>query len=132
MNTISKFLLPIFFISCAISCTYDKEEITPILIDNGGIIEEEIPQELCDSIGSSFAEDILPLINDKCSPCHTTSNSGGHTWTNYDEVFADKNLILSSINHEESTQNMPQGGDKLSEHLINTFDCWIINGALDN
>ena len=130
MNKLFKIAFPILFVIFTFSCTYDKEEINPI--DSGGINEEGTPQEVCDNIDASFSKDILPLINNKCAPCHTTGNSGGHTWTNYDEVFADKNLILSAINHEPSTSNMPQGENKLSEDIIEMFDCWVINGALDN
>ena len=44
----------------------------------------------------------------------------------------DKNLILSAINHEPSTVNMPQNGDKLPGEEIRLVQCWIENGALDN
>lgn len=120
------------------SCKYDKEIVepidnTPIDTSNNDTTVITNTTVSCDSIAASFSQDILPLINSKCSPCHVDGNaSGGHTWTNYDEVFADKNLILSAINHEPSTSNMPQGRDKLSDENIRLVECWIENGALDN
>ena len=134
-----KILFGIIISTSFSACKYDKETVEPI-IDNGGnkderepvVVDSTIISTPCDSVDASFSIDILPLINNKCSPCHTENSFGGHKWTVYDEVKADKNLILSAINHEPSTLNMPQGKDKLPDEEIKLVQCWIENGALDN
>ena len=124
-----------FLLLTTIACKYDKEEVKPLEETKNQepiVIDPSLNDKPCDSILASFSLDILPLINNKCAPCHTENSFGGHKWTNYSEVNADKNLILSAINHESSTSNMPQGAAKLPDEEIKLVQCWIENGALNN
>lgn len=75
----------------------------------------------------------VEIINKSCnlSGCHA-DGAGGKTWTGYQEVSDNADLIYSVISHEPGAKQMPLGGDKLSDSLIAQFKCWIDQGKLDN
>lgn len=77
-----------------------------------------------------FTRDLLPIINDKCSGCHT-----GGSKTNYTEyIFTQFNadLIHDRINRKQGTRGfMPQNGTKLDTTELALFDQWIKHGMLE-
>ena len=124
MNKVFKLSILLFSIYLLSACKYDKIRIEPEIIVNSN---------LCDSIPSTFSNDILPLLQNKCTPCHVDGSSdGGYSFDNYTGIEPNKDKILSSVKHEQGSQNMPQGSDKLSDQDISKIECWILNGALDN
>lgn len=116
-----KYLLFTLLFITVLSCRKDKiEEIIPV--------EEECPEE------RSFSQDVLPILNNNCSTsgCHDAgSQSGGYVFETYEQVDQHAVIMSSAMKHETSSP-MPQGQPKLADSLIQTFDCWIKQGKLDN
>lgn len=103
------------------SCSKDKTsgEITPFECD------ETI----------SFSDEVLPLISNNCSTsgCHSASSgAGGYIFTNYDNIFESREIILKAIKHESGVVPMPFGQDQLPPEQIELIECWIEQGAMDN
>lgn len=116
-----KYLLIPILLFTVISCRKDKvEEVIPV--------EEECPEE------RSFSEDVLPILTTNCSTsgCHdANTQSSGYTFETYEQIDEHAVIILSAMKHETSSP-MPQDGPKLPDSTIQTFDCWIKQGKLDN
>lgn len=117
------FLLSVFAI-CSIvvlSCTKDK---VPVVVEDPGACPDTI----------SFSATVMPLINTNCSTsgCHDAANAGGYTLTNYSEVSANATVILNVMRHDAGFTPMPFGGNPLPADQIQHFDCWILQGKLDN
>lgn len=79
----------------------------------------------------SFNNDVLPLIESKCSGCHT---GGANTnFTIYNNAKSNINEIISRINKtEDSNDFMPKSGNKLSTTELNLFQKWLDDGTLEN
>ena len=117
-----KYILIILLFFVAISCRKDKvQEVVPV--------EGECSEE------RSFSQDVLPILNTNCttSGCHDSSTqSGGYTFENFEQVDQHAVIMLSAMKHESAVLNMPQNLPKLADSLIETFDCWIKQGKLNN
>lgn len=73
----------------------------------------------------SFATQVLPILQNKCMPCHSgTSPSGGKTITNYTTVSALSNTQLDNSNM------YPKMGVTAAEQAI--IKAWIAAGRLNN
>ncbi len=86
---------------------------------------------LCDSINPvSFANDIEIILNaNSCYACHSSISP---IFSDYSSVFAVKDDILKSIQHDPSYRPMPENAAKLPDSLINKVQCWIESGAPNN
>lgn len=71
-------------------------------------------------------------MNCSTSGCHDASGSGGYNLTTYSATADNANTILSVIKQEPGYSPMPLGGAKLADSLIQYFECWIIQGKLEN
>lgn len=85
----------------------------------------------CSTVSASFATNVLPLIQGRCSTspgCHAagSTNSGGPL-TNYAQISARANQIKSSVN----AGTMPQGSSLTNAEKA-TISCWVDAGALNN
>lgn len=104
-----------------ISCRKDKvEEVVPV--------EEECPEE------RSFSDDVLPILNINCSTsnCHNSNvQAGGYVFETHQQIDQHDVIILAAMRHETSSP-MPQNAAKLNDSLIDTFDCWVKQGKLNN
>ncbi|MEN9401273.1 MAG: hypothetical protein RL632_2376 [Bacteroidota bacterium] len=96
--------------------------------------KDKVPVD-CTSAGCSdtisFANQILPLIQNNCTGCHDVGNSTGYTLTEYSNIAANADAILNSL-YGTSVALMPQGGPALADSLIQQFSCWKCQGKLDN
>lgn len=109
----------------AISCYYDNEEaLYPTLSTS------------CDTTNVTFSGKIAPLLANNCLACHSnaTSASAGNNirLENYADVIALTAAISDAINHTGANSPMPKNGAKLNRCLLNQFDIWVRNGALNN
>ena len=132
-SKISTFFLSILVSISLTSCYYDTEE--ELYPDSGSVV--------CDTISVSYATDIVPIMNSKCSysGCHASINAAaGIALETYVEVQSyldtDKARFLSSITWDGSVsfpKNMPQGAStKISDCNINTIRAWINAGYQNN
>jgi len=98
------------------NCTKDKVTVV-------------IPPNCPDTV--SFNAEILPLIQNNCSGCHSSGNGAGYTLTNYTNISSSADAILGSM-HGTGYQLMPQGGPALPDSLIQKVACWIYQGKKNN
>jgi uncharacterized membrane protein len=120
---ISIFILTLFVCIGLTGCYYDTEE--ELYPDSGSTI--------CDTVSVSYATDIVPIFNAKCSVpgCHAGVNAAaGIALETYVGVKAyldaDKARFISSIIWDGNASNMPKGAStKMSDCNINTIRAWI-------
>jgi hypothetical protein len=80
----------------------------------------------------SFANDIMPIMQDNCIGCHDQGNaSGGYDFSSYTAVSANAVAALGSMK-SNGYQLMPQGGPALPDSVIQKVECWIAQGKQDN
>lgn len=94
---------------------------------------EPIPFECADTT-ISYSISIEPLVMQNCavSGCHNSSGAGGYVFESYISIEENKDIILRTIQHNEGVTPMPIGSPKLTIDQIQSFNCWIEQGALDN
>ena len=86
----------------------------------------------CDTLSSSYSENIHPIVVANCLPCHTTINKfGGIILDNADSarIPAKNGLLLKAVTHDPSVVPMPKGGGKLSDCDIAKIRRWINLGG---
>ena len=127
---ISTFVLSLAVSVSLTSCYYDTEE--ELYPDSGSIV--------CDTVSVSYANDIVPIMNSKCSysGCHAGANAAAgiplETYAGVKEyIDADKARFISSIIWDGNASNMPKGAStKMIDCNINTIKAWINSGYPNN
>lgn len=124
MNFKLFFVLTFAFCAASIlSCTKESEE---------DILQDFI---YCADSNVSYANNIQPILNQDCVPCHSGSNPpAGYLLTNYTDVndLATSGLLMDVINHASGVKPMPDGKPKLNACKIATIQKWIDEGMLNN
>jgi hypothetical protein len=103
-------------------CYYDHEETL-------------YPQGECVTTGTSYAQDIVPVIQQQCYVCHSAAvNTGNITLEGHANLvnYAMNGRLLGAIRHESGFVPMPQNAPKLSDCNIAKIEQWITDGALNN
>ncbi|MFM7667689.1 MAG: hypothetical protein ACKO7D_05815 [Bacteroidota bacterium] len=77
----------------------------------------------------SFNNEILPLIQNNCTGCHTNQN--GYTFTNHANISFHSTAIIGSMRNI-GYQLMPKGGPALQDSIIQRMECWVKQGKLNN
>jgi hypothetical protein len=109
------------------SCYYDSEEYLYPQTSNQ-----------CDTIGITYSNSIVPLLNTYCLSCHSNSNApskgGNIRLEDYADVKArvDDHKLLGSVAYENGYSPMPMGASQLDNCKITTIRLWINAGALNN
>ncbi len=93
--------------------------------ENNAEMETITPGFVC-TPNESYSNDISPILNQNCKPCHF-SGAQFPDLSNYNSISQNANLIKTV------TQNktMPKEGS-LTQDEIDAIACWVDNGALDN
>jgi hypothetical protein len=102
------------------SCNKDK---TPMAL----------PDQCADTI--SFVGIIEPMIQANCSTsgCHdAAASAAGFNLEGHGNISANGSAILSVIRHEAGVVPMPYFQPKMNDSIIHQFDCWVIQGKLNN
>lgn len=105
------------------SCNKDKTQL-PV-----PVTPEECPTTI------SFAGFVEPMIQANCSTsgCHDAATATqGYNLEGHLNISANAQAILNVINHESGVTPMPYFQPKLSDTIIQQFDCWVSQGTLDN
>jgi len=90
----------------------------------------------------SFAQDVLPIFQDRCAECHGADEpEEGLVLTSYKDAMAgsfygkvikpgapDESYLVELV----ATGQMPKRGDDLTQAQVDTIVAWIKAGALDN
>lgn len=103
-----------------ISCAKDKAE-------------ELVINPCADTV--SFAQEIqneIIMPNCAISGCHDNTASGGYKLDSYSDISQNAAIVFQTLDHQGGVTPMPFGGSKLSNSLIQKFQCWIDQGKLDN
>lgn len=89
----------------------------------------------CDSLASSFAIDIQPMMKAYCQGCHNNVRQDGNInlegYNNIKSIALDGSLV-GSMKHDILYAKMPPSGSKLSDCRIAQVEKWIVEGTLDN
>lgn len=104
------------------SCSYENKE-------------ELFPATDCDVSMVTYSGHIVPLLDENCNGCHSTSEaSGGYILDTYQDVLpvAEDGLLFCVVNHDDNCSEMPKNLPKLQECDILTLKTWIDDGALEN
>ncbi len=76
----------------------------------------------------TYTDDIVPLTQNRCSPCHTGGNtSGGVSWASYATAFANGDNGLVQI----LSENMPKSGGPLTDAQKDIWQAWVDQGKLE-
>ncbi len=84
----------------------------------------------CDTVTSSYASQIEPIMNTACNGCHSQTSTGGGILLNSYELTksaAQSGKLLASITHSGAASPMPKGGNKLNDCQIRQIERWISN-----
>lgn len=89
---------------------------------------------ICDSVDISFANHILPLIEQRCKGCHLgTGSVGGFPLTNYSQISGISGFaLLQVMRHDSGFSPMPLNLPKLDSCKLQVVRVWIEEGALNN
>ncbi len=88
----------------------------------------------CDMNNITYSNTISPIIQNKCTGCHSGGNpAGGVKITNYTEVktLADNGTLSGTINDKAGYPIMPPSG-KLPDCDIQQLEKWMNDGAQNN
>lgn len=93
----------------------------------------ELPSYCVDTI--SFTTQIKPIFDVNCSTsgCHDSGSAAdGKVLETYNQISDRADEILPTIKHDPTKTPMPIGADKLPDSIIQKFECWILQGKLNN
>jgi hypothetical protein len=97
--------------------------------------EETLYPQVCDTTNVTYALDIAPLVELRCTPCHDAQAiESSIPLITYDLLkgMVDAGRLLGAIHHEVGFSPMPKDRSRLSECELQTFDRWVADGALNN
>jgi hypothetical protein len=116
-------LVLLFFTWTFSSCFYDNEE--NLYPSRSGPLKN-----------ISYAEDIVPLIDNSCNKsCHASSiRQGNINLEGYDQIrpFAAGGSLLGAIKQLNGFSPMPKAGSKLAATQIQLVETWINEGIKNN
>lgn len=98
-----------------------------------GCKKEAITEYDCLAITPVYTNDIQTIMENSCAiiNCHNFGSAqGGITLGDYNGVknAANKDRLLGAVQHKSGYRKMPQGGEQLSDSLIERLSCWVQNG----
>lgn len=114
--------------------TFDQKKLIERWINEGAKNTTNCGSS-CDTNKFSFAANINPTIKKYCVACHTSALAPkGIVLDSYTGIVnaVDNGGLLNSIRHEQGYTPMPQGGSKLSDCEIRTFEKWVEAGKQNN
>ena len=96
-------------------------------------VKDKVPTEFAAcSDPVSFSQDIQPLVEVNCLGCHNEVAAANDViLTNHTRISSEANRMINSM-QASGNDLMPYGGPPLSDSLIQLFQCWILQGKLDN
>lgn len=83
---------------------------------------------------TSYTNDVLPLIQARCSPCHLPTKGGNKAnFENYASASKYAAQMIDRIQIEKGSRGfMPMKGEKLSAEEITVFKKWVDGGMKEN
>ncbi|MFT5778031.1 MAG: hypothetical protein ACI837_000979 [Crocinitomicaceae bacterium] len=101
------------------SCKKDKTALPPV---------DQCPDTIL------FSTQVEPFIQLNCSVagCHDAGAAGGYNLVGHGNISANAQIVLNAIRHDAGFTPMPYFQAKLNDSIIEHFDCWMIQGTLNN
>jgi hypothetical protein len=129
MKKISLFLFLAFSILFIGSCG-DGDDPVPVS-------DKYVTNADCSKVPAvnTYETTIKPILSASCASagCHDTKSAAKgiilDTYEDAKKTFAVGAKGLCSINHDGCADNMPLGGSKLSQDVLNLFACWVKNNT---
>ena len=95
------------------------------------------PPVPCDTLNVSYQNQIVPILQENCYPCHgngSTAGSGGINLASYVnlKVYADNGFLVGNVTHAPGFVGMPYGKPPLPACEMNTIVAWVNQGAINN
>ena len=95
------------------------------------------PPVPCDTVNVSYQNQVVPILQENCYPCHgngSTAGSGGINLNSYVnlKVYADNGYLVGNVRHDPGYNGMPYGKPMLPSCEINTIVAWVHHGAINN
>lgn len=95
------------------------------------------PPVPCDTANVSYQNQVVPILQENCYPCHgngSTAGSGGINLNSYVnlKVYADNGYLVGNVRHDPGYPGMPYGKPPLPSCEINTIVAWVHQGAINN
>lgn len=107
-------------ISLSSSCTKDMLELEPVL-----------PVDLCDTINVSYTDDILPMVQSKCTDCHYSGSGIGDFNTYVDlKTKVDEGKVYNRVFVLGDMPPVGQAAPDSCEKVL--LKAWINLGAPEN
>ena len=109
-----------------VSCAKDKTPAPPVIVEI--VLDSVCPDTVF------YQTEIKTLIDQNCatSGCHdAVTHTAGYDLTSYENVSANAQAILASMQPGAIPQQMPLGSP-LPDTVIQRFDCWVKQGKLEN
>lgn len=123
MQKLGLYSLGLVLSLAAASCYYDnEEELYPMA-------------QGCMTDTLSFAETIVPILENNCYRCHdAATNLGNVTLEGYQAVknYADDGRLIGVIRQDPGFSPMPQDAGPLNDCFVSQIEAWIDQGALNN
>ncbi len=89
----------------------------------------------CDSTNTSYANDIVPILTNSCTGCHSGSSpTAGVSLDNYQSTaaFANNGKLYGTSAHLSGYSPMPPSGSGLSSCDLAKIKNWVEQGAPNN
>jgi hypothetical protein len=83
----------------------------------------------CDGGAPSWSQEIQPIVQSACLPCHGPGGTAGYDESTYSKVFEQAGSMLSQVN---VCQMPPLNGPVLSDAQRVALTAWLRCGAPDN
>lgn len=121
--------------SSGVSLTQAQEDAIYTWILQGAA-NNACTEAACDSVGATYSNDVLSILQLHCLSCHSgaATSGGGIKLDSYAQVanYANNGFLLGVITHEPGYSAMPQGGAMLDDCKIGKIRNWINEGAQNN
>lgn len=95
------------------------------------------PPVPCDTANVSYQNQIVPILQENCYPCHGSGSSAGSgdiilsSYVNL-KVYAGNGYLVGNVRHDPGYVGMPYGKPPLPSCEINTIVAWVHQGAINN
>lgn len=105
------------------ACYYDNEVDLYPAVPGGG----------CDTTALSFNTEVWPIIESRCTSCHSGSFPQGNlALTNHSQVVGALADIRDRINRDQGDALLMPQGAKMDACSISKIEAWARQGALNN